>query len=71
MGSLWCCWMIASCNSSGTLFLILRIAFSVFASPSNLLSLVLSIADSMISLVPMILCRWLSASALLLSLPSV
>jgi hypothetical protein len=63
--------MIASCNSSGTSFLMLRIAFSVFAGPSDLLSLVLSIADSMISLVPAISCRQLSASALLLSLPGV
>jgi hypothetical protein len=63
--------MIASCNSSGTLFLMLRIAFSVFAGPSDLLSLVLSIADSMISLVPVISCRRLSASALPLSLPGV
>jgi hypothetical protein len=71
MGSLWCCQIIASCNSSSTSFLILRIAFSVFASPSNPLSLVLSIADSMISLVPTISCRWLSASTLPLSLPGV
>jgi hypothetical protein len=63
--------MIASCNSSSTSFLMLRIAFSVFAGPSDPLSLVLSIADSMISLVPAIPCRWLSASALPLSLPSV
>jgi hypothetical protein len=63
--------MIALCNSSSTLFLMLRIAFSVFASPSDLLSLVLNIAVSMIFLVPVILCRRLSASALLLSLPGV
>jgi hypothetical protein len=71
MGLLWCCWMIALCNSSSTSFLMLRIAFSVFAGPSDLLLLVLSIADLIISLVPIILCCWLSASALLLSLPGV
>ena len=60
--------MIISYNSSSISFLIVRILFSVFASPSNLLLLILSIIVLIISLVPIILCYQLRALALLLSL---
>ena len=60
--------MIAFYNSSSTSFLILRILLSVLASPSNPLSLILSIAVLIVSLVPAISCCQLRALALPLSL---
>jgi hypothetical protein len=58
-------------HSSSTLFLIVRSAFSVLASPSVLSLLTLSIAVSIISLVPAISCRRLRTLALPLFFPSV
>jgi hypothetical protein len=70
-GSSWCCWMMASCYSSGTSLLIRISKLSVLAGPNDPSSLTLSIAVSITSLVPAISCLRLRASALPLSFPGV
>jgi hypothetical protein len=64
--------MIASCNSLGTLILMLILSlWSSFEGPRDLSLWVFRIVDFVISLVPAISDCWLRVSALLLSFSSV
>ena len=63
--------MIASCNSSGTSLVTRSIEFSVLTGPNDPSSLTLSIAVSVMDLVPAMSCLRLRASALPLSFPGV
>jgi hypothetical protein len=63
--------MMASCSSLGTLLVISRILLHLIAALSVLSLFVLRIVPFLMVLVPTISYRWLSASTLLLSFPSV